>query len=411
MSYTDDLRPLQYTSPSGKTFTLDFDELSRTGGKKGGLTEFPGLDQGAVQDLGNNTPTFPISCYIAGQNYHTEADRFYNALHEPGVGTLIHPRWGTMSVMPQLQSQGEQFVEGAGRAVFSITFIRADLIVLDYPRATDLPDERISANADATETAIIDSIPDETLTNAKKKTGLKAGVLNTISNITRPINNLTAISSDIATNVNQTINEITVGIDELVLSPALLAQSLLTLYRLPARVATNVEEKIKGYRTIYNNIYNGFLQTSREYGDTQTQINIAQLQAIAISAAESTLTGFIYTRLQAINTLEELIELYKLIQLLIESLETAGNFTADYDTLRLTELTVKAAIQNLIERSLSLPVERSMILEREVNPITLCFEIYGDSWPQYFDTFMDYNNFQGNSILLVPRGTVVRWYV
>ena len=92
MAYKDRIKEMIYTSSEGNQFTLKYSELSRTGGRKAPITEFPGQDQGAVQDLGATTPTFPINCFIDGENYDQTADAFWLALHESGPGVLSHPR-------------------------------------------------------------------------------------------------------------------------------------------------------------------------------------------------------------------------------------------------------------------------------------------------------------------------------
>ncbi len=406
--YTERLRELKYTSPSGKKFTLLFDELSRTGGKKAPVSEFPGQNQGAVQDLGELTGTFPITCYIAGLDYDTEADRFWNALAESGAGKLDHPRWGTINVLPSTREQSEQFVDGAGRAVFTITFIRTDDTVFDYPKSSIVADDQITADADAAADGITSALEGETITDVREKAGLKENVLSTLATVTGIIGTVTAFSDDLRETVDGTVNEITREIDTLIASPALLMESLLKLYRIPARIVTDVTEKVKAYKTIYTGLATGFVETTKEYGEMFGIIASAQLQGIAIASAESTLTGRIPTRTQAGEVVDGLTGLYSDVVATIEEIETAGDFTVDYETTRLTLQTVFRSVGNLIDRALSLPTERILTLDRNITPIQLAWELYGDL--ERLDELIEYNNLQGENILLIPRETEVRWY-
>lgn len=406
--YTDRLRELKYTSPSGKKFTLLFDGLSRTGGKKAPVSEFPGQNQGAVQDLGELTGTFPITCYIAGLDYDTEADRFWNALAESGAGKLDHPRWGTINVLPSTREQSEQFVDGAGRAVFTITFIRTDDTVFDYPKSFIVPDDQITADADAAADGITATLEGKAITDVREKAGLKENVLSTLDTVTGIIGTVTAFSDDLRETIDGTVNEIIREIDILIASPQLLMESLLKLYRLPARVVTDVTEKVKAYKTIYISLANGFAETTKEYGEMFGIIASAQLQGVAIATAESTLNGNIPTRTQAGEIVDGLTGLYSDIIVTIEAIETAGNFTVDYETTRLTLQTVSRSVENLIDRALSLPTERILKLEKDVTPLQFAWELYGDL--DRLDELIEYNNLLSDNILLIPRNTEVRWY-
>lgn len=120
------------------------------------------------------------------------------------------------------------------------------------------------------------------------------------------------------------------------------------------------------------------------------------------------MTGSIPTRTQAGNIVDGLTGLYSDIITTIESLEKAGNFTVDYETTRLTLQTVSGSVGNLIDRALSLPTEKTLTLDRNITPLQLAWELYGDI--DRLDELIEYNNLQGDTILLIPRDTEVHWY-
>jgi len=407
MSYRDRLREFKYTAPSGQEFTLQFDSLNRTGGKKAPVSEFPGQNQGAVQDLGNITPTFPVSCYLTGVDYDLEADRFWEAIHEDGPGKLDHPRWGNISVLPVPETQTEQFVDGAGRSVFQITFIRADETQFDYPTSTiDYPTQ-VSAAVDATAVEIGEAVPEE-ITDVRTLTGLKDQILASMDTITAAYDQLTGITDDIRQEIAQTVRDIENNIDDLVSAPAQLMSALLTLYRLPGTIATSIQEKLDGYKNIYTGLIDGFTSTTEQYGAEMGIVNSANLSAISAANAESAGYGSIPTRTQASEIVTQVDEFSKTIRASIEDLEALGDFQAAYEMQLSLENSITIILSGLIDQAVNLPAERTEILDREVTPIQFVFEKYGDL--EQLDFFMEYNNLCCDNILLMQRGTEVRYY-
>ena len=408
MSYLDRLREMKYISPSGQEFTPLYDDLSRTGGKKAPLTEHPGQNQGTLQDLGEITGTFPITCYIAGQDYDLEADRFWAALAETGPGRLVHPRWGNRQVLPTSRSQGEGFVEGMAAAVFTITFVIASEEAFEYPKTTTDWGTRTENATDTAADAVAAGVPDEVTDTATKAT-LKIAVQNTLTAITDLFSTLEDVTDEVRSEIESAINEITNSLDTLVGAPISLMESLLTLYRLPGRTITKVTAKIEGYQTIFDNLASGFVDTTAEYGEQFGLISAANLTAVSIAAAESTTTGTLVTRSQAGEAIEDLNKLWKDLLSYIESLETEGDFTSSQESLKSAYAVVTSAISGLVNQALNLPAERLLVLESEKPPLAIVYELYGDI--SRLDEFIDYNEISGDEILLLPRGREVRWYV
>lgn len=406
--YTDRLREFKYIAPSGKTYILQFDSLSRTGGKKAPVSEFPSQNQGAVQDLGNLTPTFPVSCYITGADYDTIADSFWEALHETGPGKLFHPRWGNLNVLPNPQSQTEDYVDGAGRAVFNITFIRASAEQFEYPTTAIDFASKVSADVNDAAISITEGVPDE-ITDVATQAGTKASMLDTLNKIKDGMDTITELTDDVRADIDQTIADITNQIDELVQAPADLMEAMLTLYRLPGTVDINVESKVDGYSSIYSNLIDRYVNTTTKYGEDFGLIAVANINAVAIASAESSTAGDIPTRDSAGDIIGSLNDLYNSIKDSIQDLENAGDFSTGYEMLQAVERALTTAINGLIDQALNLPAERKMILDRAVDPITLYYELFGNL--DSLDDWMKFNSFTDNEILLIPRDREVRWFV
>ncbi len=400
---------MRYTSPSGQEFTLLFDALTRTGGKKAPVSEFPGQDQGAVQDLGELTIVFPVTCYISGPEYDLESDRFWNALAESGEATLDHPRWGILTVLPSTRKQTEEFVNGAMRAVFTIDFIRTDQTQFEFPKVTGVADDQIISDTNEAAVAIADTLEGAETENPREKAGIKDRITGALSMVSGAINKVTGLTDTARSQITGAINEVTREIDTLVASPALLLEAMTSLYRLPAREEIDIDAKIRAYREIYTSLVDGIVNTTIQYGEIFGLVTTGQIGAVAIAAAEATTAGDIETREQAGQIIDDLSSLYADITGSIEDVESAGSFSAGYDAQAAVDQAVSRALGNLVDRAFSLPTERILTLDKDVTSIQLAYELYGDL--NNIDRLINFNNFQDTYLLLLQRGTEVRWYV
>ncbi len=71
---------------------------SENGGKKLVEHNYPGSDLKFYEELGDAPPTFSISALVHGENADQERRRLILAMIEPGLGTLVHPIYGTLLV-------------------------------------------------------------------------------------------------------------------------------------------------------------------------------------------------------------------------------------------------------------------------------------------------------------------------
>lgn len=407
MSYLDRLGLLGYTSPSGAEFLLNFDSLSRTNSRKAPVSEFPNQNQGAVQDLGQNTPRFPIECYISGADYDTEADRFHDALYERGPGILEHPRWGVISVLPLSVTQTEQFVEGAGRAVFQIEFVRSDTEQLEYPRTASLVAAQAQAASAEAEAAALAALAN--VEPPEQPGALRAFGENAAGAVRGAVNSLNAIAAgadEIRASIDEQVRNITGNIDTIVESPFTLAESMLRLYRTPADTVESGIAKVRGYRTLFNQQLGAAVSTTERYGTFFALFQTAQAQGIAAIAGEAVVTGTYTTRLDAQLTAEELYSLWGDIA---GALETFG--AEDFEGTRQARKAITDALDFLLSARLNLPAERVLIVTSEVTPIELAYNLYGEDLERYVERIIDYNGLSGDEIILIPAGKEVRWYV
>jgi prophage DNA circulation protein len=407
MSFRERLRSLEYTSPSGESFSLRFTAVSREAGKKAPVSEFPGQNQGAVQDLGQTTARFPVTCFIDGDDYDREADRFWRALNESGSGVLDHPRYGTISVLPVSVSSTEAFVDGAGRANFEIEFVKTDDQSFVYPRSSRTAREQVRADADAAAAAATAPLERVEIEEPGQIAAMKDQALAAVEAVNDAFATVTGITEGVRSEIQGAIREITDTIDSLIESPIALANSLLSLYRLPADVISDVKEKIDGYTALFQTIAESAIATTERYGEIFGLFGSAQVQGVAIAAAESTATGTAETRESAAAAVESLRDLSVAAFAAIEELGVE-----EHDSVLASRQVVTSAIQAFIESILNLPIVRVYQAERAITPIELAYQLYGieADIDAMTDRIIAYNSLTGEKIILIPAGEEVRWY-
>jgi len=96
-----------------------------TGGRRQVVHEFPGKEQGFIEDNGRRDGSHAMQLYVIGNDYDLARDSLQQALESKvGAGTLIHPRKGSLLVVVSEFSITETTAE-QGMARFEVTFLEA----------------------------------------------------------------------------------------------------------------------------------------------------------------------------------------------------------------------------------------------------------------------------------------------
>lgn len=416
MAFENRLKTLQYESPKKKLFTLEFDFLERSGGKKIGVNEFPDQSETNVQELGNIADRFPVECYITGRDYDREADRFWKALSESGVGTLDHPRWGSYEVIPVTYRQREEFVSGMGRAVFTIEFIRYYPEAVGFFALLNTPfeiAELIIEGIDrvlSIETALRRqgrNITAQVGTTLSEINRIKARTNGVISAFKRENKNFGDRVQELSDRINEQQRKIERNLDDLARNPADLVTELNTLFALPSKIQSSIRAKIDGYTGILTSLNDQFNQTGATFTNFESTIQAYIATAVCISLSQCALDGILQTRDDAISSAESLYNASINLKGFYDRSETVYSGNVNYDIYRDAQKLLTVCSRLLIERALNLPTERVEVLTQEISPIKFCYEKLGDITK--VDFFIDYNKLQGNEILLMPVGKTVRY--
>jgi prophage DNA circulation protein len=121
MSWRDQLRDGSFR---GVPFKID--GVARTEvGRRGQLHEYPLRDTPYAEDLGRRRRAFNVECLVLGPDYMAARDALIAALEQKGAGTLVHPYYGTLSVVVFDPAQVEESTKEGGMARFRIPFMES----------------------------------------------------------------------------------------------------------------------------------------------------------------------------------------------------------------------------------------------------------------------------------------------
>jgi prophage DNA circulation protein len=417
--YQDRLRQARYRSPGGAEFTLQFDDVSRSGSKKAAIHELPQQDKADIQDLGNNSDRFPMSVYFTGDDFDQTADAFFSALRERGPGSLQHPRYGDIPVLPLTWTQSESWTDGLGRADFKIEFIRVQTDVV-FPITAVSATTAVANLADvATLEANLAAVAEFDPISAADISVIKDGISGFLADYQAAFAEIIAVSESIQAEVNGIVNEITGTIDQLIAAPAALFASLTRLATLPARIVANIKSKVDSYSNFITQLANSIPKSYAQAVQT-----VQTVQVMLAGAAVASTVGTISTRRAAVDSAAALEAMANTATLIFEQAEstafviTSASTPPEYrpDGAVIAQLTeaVEVARAAIVERSYSLRAEYTRRIDAERTPLDLVAEFYGDQIADIdavLDEFIRTNDLQNGEIIVIPAGREVIYYV
>jgi hypothetical protein len=466
-----ELREGKYTAPSGTEITFQWETTSRDTELKTGTYTFPMRDGARVQHQGRGAMTFPLTCIFTGENCMAEASAFEEALYERGVGELQHPVYGTFKVKPTGNiTREDDPLTKAGESIVTITFTETiddeDSSELAEV-AADSVDERYEEFSEAAagdfaeRIAGVDTIGEQRAVEAALEAqsqsiidtlqplAMADGALGGASN-KKTCADWLASAKELKDSIKKLYQKglaIAGKVESTYVKALNIARLTLRLMKLPARLATTLASKMQGYASLtatpvnqYRNDPFDLKKIAAAYTTARLGIEgaIASIASgAAISTAEaaaspsfsigvspgggdgSTGSGAAAGpgRNTGASSREEAVETTSRIMALLETMNTfedskiARNAFVDAapeSYIALVEL-VYQSTRLIMNALFSLPMQRTITIDRDRQVVELCAELYGS--PDYLDDFIIQNNFNLNEIELLPMGTKVTHYV
>jgi len=235
--------------------------------------------------------------------------------------------------------------------------------------------------------------------------------------------NLISTVNEINDAFNEISNFITENIDTLLGAPLQLATACQRLIAAPARISQSVESRVNGYLQGYNNLL------SDPQGDGTVDIKNQRVEKQLLLTGHLSGISEVYlfpdtdgigflTKDDAIESALNLASLYGEMQDFLDTQQAnslndslSNRFVVgDAVTQGIKNITSQTA-RDLLRLSFSLKQERILILDKWYNILDLCFKLYGTTDNDTLDFFIESNGLTGQTILQVPKGRSVVYYV
>ena len=405
MPWQNRLKEAAYTSPKGRRFTFDYEDIR--GGMERNATrfEFPGKRGSYVQDSGSSARRLPIRAIFWGPDYDLEAMAFETAMGEPGIGRLEHPLQGTIDVVPIGEVERRDGMQSGVQAVIEVIFWETSLTL--YPKSQQDPVSDILQSLSTFNEGFADEFANILdFTNAEDQVefenvfqsllGIVEQDLETQLEDPENVGHLQNISDSIKDNLRAGSPK-----------PQLLAKQTLDLIQLPAKVvgketSTTLTES---YQNLRETLIAPQISDSNEF-HIRDLITTGTLFGSLLSAIKTQFD----TRVAALEHAEYLLAEFGSLQAWRET--HFAQFEQIDTGVAYQQLQESAALTggHLIEISFALPRERRIVLDRNHTIIDLCAELYGEV-DERLDFFIKSNRLSGSEILELKQGREIAYYI
>jgi prophage DNA circulation protein len=413
MSWIDRLKEAAYTTPQTKErFVLLYEDVDFEVKKNTSTFDFPDFTGTYVQEVSTSGRRYPLTVFFSGTDYDEEADRFVEGLLEKGVGRLEHPVYGTVDVVPSGSiKRSDALKTAANQTSITVEFIETTGIV--YPAANDDPaltiKETIEANIDAAAEQYASSVYSEANLDLNflrggeptpvQKAKVKASFQTLLTGAEAALEPVAKLEQSVEKRFNAIKDSINNSIDVLVGDPLTLAYQASILIQEPARVATNIVDRLTAYRDLARAIF------GQDRTDFQTS-NVFASEAVSASASSAINTEF-ETQPQALDTAVELLDFQDELNTWQETNFTGVDTGQAYQCL---QKVIALTAGFLVQISFTLKQERIVTLDRPRTIIDLAAELYGEVDEQ-LDFLIQSNDLTGSEIIELPAGRQIKYYV
>lgn len=430
-SWQDRIREASYTSPKGTKILFEYEDVGREFELRGTAFDYPGVNNSYVQQNGFGSRRYPLRVFFSGPDHDRIATAFEAALSEPGVGTLEHPLYGKLDVVPfGTVTRNDNLKSAANQSVIEVTFWTTLGVV--YPSAGVSGQNEILAAIAGFDVEAAQQFEDATdLVGAVKAASAKAA----IRKFLRDVSGALQAASDAVLSVNREFRDIqslvNQGLDVAIGKPLLLAQQIGNLIKAPARALAGLQSRLEGYKDLADRIF-GSPQgnparalaagagIANRNGKVTNDFCIADLFALnAVAGSVLSVVGDAESETLPFNTKPQALAAADAIEAQLaaatawrdegfRALEETGHQDSGQAQAALQHA-VAVALGHLVQVSFTLVPERRVVLDRPRTVVDLCAELYG-TVDSRLDFLIQTNDLTGSEIFELPRGRAVVYY-
>lgn len=402
------LKEAKYISLSGVEFDFLYLDLSSyVQIKSSSFTNVDG-DGAYIQHNGLGGMRFPMLMVFSGSDNDDKARTALTALTERGEGTLFHPVFGRIDVVPTGEiEQINAFVTAANQTSLSVELLETTGLLIDnspsFPSVLDAYLEN-SANV-FNDNFVLEDIAEEV--SAKNKFLERVGqIKNTLEKVSAGVTKTQADLDDSFDSINSTI-------DVMIKDPLMLARQVQNLILSPARELSLIKDKIQAYYNLALDIL-GITPKSDLYdNNSKNDFLIDSLISGAVISAIAQVTQNNDFELK-----KELVDAQDKISGLTSDYITwsdsgsaivgASNNSSDWqDLYDVSYLTIASITKQITEAKTEIRITTDV----ERATASWCFELYGSIKNDYLWYFQKTNNWGGDEILTLPAMTELVYYV
>ncbi len=414
MPWQDRVQEAAYTPANGQRQTFKFEDVSKSFTLQGTAFDFPDADETYIQRTGRSGRRYPMRVYLTGDDHDLDADAFEQGLSAPGIGTLEHPFYGTVQVVPFGDvGRRDDLKTAANQTIIEVTFWST--VDTTYP-----------ASQSEASTLVVAALGEYDAQAAQEFAGTtdlagateQASFISTYEGLqSQVVTGLSAIADttdavrDQFNTVNDSINQ---GINTLVRDPVTLAAQTLILIQAPARAAALITDRLAAYRQLASNIVDGdgSISTPSFDNTASNDFHTADLytSTYVAGAVLSVVNNEFQTRPEALSAAEALLDFMDDVTnwrddnyVSLGETDTGGQYQQLQEAVAL-------AAGFLVQISFTLKQERSLVLTTDRTPVDLCAELYGQV-DEVLDFFASSNNLSWQEHIEIFKGRRIVYYV
>lgn len=406
MAWQDRLQKAAYVAPSGTRIEFAYEDVSQSFDKKTGAFEFPNVEGTLVQEHGNTGRRIPFTIFISGNDYDIQANAFDEALRQSGVGTLEHPIYGSIRVVPFGPiTRRDDLLSASNQAVFEVQFW--ETIESNYPQAVTGSRSGVLEKIGLANTANINGFAGRlNLSLAGAKTLFKSTYLSAVNGINTTLGPVAEKLEDANNEFSSIFQGIVTGIDQLVETPSLMASQVIQLAQTPAQVAQSIRSKISTYTSLAN--------TALISVDKLSDFSLNDMLSTSYIGGSilSALSGEFDTRTSAIAVADDLATQFDAWTAWREAqLESLGEIDSG-ESYQATLDAFNSAQRFIVSTSFDLAQERAIVLTSPRSAVDLCAQFYGNLEDETLNFFINSNRLTGSEIYdEIPAGRKIVYYI
>lgn len=413
MSWEDRIAEGGYIAPDGNRISFQFEDVETSVDKR--VTEFnlPNYDGSVIQDLGRNGRQYPIRAFFTGDNCDLDAAAFEALLLQRGIGRLLHPFYGSITVVPTGSIKRiDRLKTAANQSILEVTFLEA--VNVFFPGQTISPRSQVRASIDSANNACAEQFEELlNVTTVEESVSLASVINRSLVTVNDSLAKLSQTVDEVSQEYQAIENSVQNSLTILVGQPLNLASQVQQLVGAPARAASLIQDRLSAYNNLFQSLTTGPGSIASQGLNNVPSNNFHYTNVLASATLTAVSTAVLETEFEtapsAIAAASFIIGLFDALTdwrddnfASLDQIDTGAGYQ------ELQEL-VSVTAGYLIEISFTAAQERVLTLDRARTIVDVCAQLYGTV--DKIDFLINSNSLTGSEILELPIGRELKYYV